>query len=184
MELGQFFGDGSIAARPEPFQTGFQTILFLCRLTVLSERKTGSSMNHGKVTEVGHTFFIQNGKVDICTARGMIGTLRWLKTFFGDSGEHVIIIEVTGETSVPRRNLRRRRWRRNLRHTRCAGPGRNGYRRCCGSVRLPKYGSYILAYQWPKIGGNLNSLFVRKFSPSTKQCWNSLLSNHLVITSD
>ncbi len=47
-----------------------------------------------------------------------------------------------------------------------------------------KYGSYILAYQRPKIGGNLNSLFVRRFSPSTKQCWNSFLSNHLVITSD
>ena len=52
------------------------------------------------------------------------------------------------------------------------------------TVRLPKYGSYILAYQRPKIGGNLNSLFVRRFSPSTKQCWDSLLSNHLVITSD
>ena len=86
-------------------------------------------MNHDKMTEVGHTFFIQNGEVDICTARGMIGTLRWLVTFFGNSGKHVIIIEVTGETSVPRRNSRRRRWRRNLRHTRCAGPGRDEVRR-------------------------------------------------------
>ena len=37
--------------------------------------------------------------------------------FFSNSGEHVIIIEVTGEMSVLRRNSRRRRWMRNLRHT-------------------------------------------------------------------
>jgi hypothetical protein len=34
----------------------------------------------------------------------MIRTLRWLVTFFGDSGKHVIIVEVTGETSGPCRN--------------------------------------------------------------------------------
>ena len=52
--------------------------------------------------------------------------------FFSNSGEHVIIIKVTGEMSILRRNSKIRRWRRNLQRTKCAGPGRNGYRHCCG----------------------------------------------------
>ena len=66
----------------------------------MCQRQTGRSIDHDKMTEVNHTLFVQNSQVNIRTARCVIWMRQRLMLFISNSGEHVIVIEVTRETFV------------------------------------------------------------------------------------
>ena len=82
-------------------------------------------MNHDKVTEVGHSFFVLNSKIDVGATCSVVGKLWGLPAFFGNRGEHVIVIKVAWET--PSTSGCTRLWW-NARHVRCASWRRDGVR--------------------------------------------------------
>ena len=51
-------------------------------------------MDHDKVTEVGNLFFVLNSKINVGTTRSVVGKLWGLAAFFGNHGEHVVVVEV------------------------------------------------------------------------------------------
>ena len=90
VELREFFSDSGIPARAKLTKARFQTVLFFGRLTKLSKVDAIGRMDHNKMTNVSHAFFILDRQINVRAPGGMIRVLGRLMMFVRNRSEHRI----------------------------------------------------------------------------------------------